>query len=144
MQSQNFKIVFEEDFPAQIFLSVIFSRMQRTTLVLQEGSSKVIRRLQHLYQEIFYYTNYFLLFDYCKNTRLVKVALLWDFRLFSYFMYQILMSQAIPLCNKPKTFRIIYFVFAKQGKYLFFSKQKTPFFTFLFFYTSNLKKVPQF
>ena len=75
-----------------------------------------------------------------QNIRFVNIAVLWNLRFISYFMYQILAWQSL-LGTNQKLSRFSIFSWHSSQNTCFLQSRKLHFFTFLFFYTINLIKI---
>ena len=97
------------------------------------------------HEEFFLYTNYFYAFWLQQNTRLTKIALLWDFgyELLPHFMYQIWAKQSLHATNLKHCGPFILSLQNREN-ICFLQSRKVHFFIFLFFSTNNMKKIHNF
>ena len=95
-------------------------------------------------EEFFYYTNCFCAFQLMQNMRFVNIALLWDFRLITYFMYQKWARQSLLEVNLRHSRVFILYLHSGQNSCFSQSKKKLPFFHIFIFLHKQIKKNPRF
>ena len=94
-------------------------------------------------RNFFLQTNCFFAFWLLKNTRLAKIALLWDFRLISYFMYKIWAKQSLHVINLKQCWPFILSLQNREN--IFYCKAENSIFSHFYFSAQTIwKKIHKF